>query len=81
MTTIRERACMTPEQRAVFVLRDVIRSGGRDRWSHLNSHGHAYSTVQSLVRRGLLLETRVYHYEITEAGRLMADGVAIGEEA
>jgi len=55
----------------VAILRDVERSGGTDRWSHLHSHGHHYSQVTACVRRGDLQEIGgAYHYRITDAGRL-----------
>lgn len=74
MTTLRDRVSMTPQERALSVLRDVLRSGGKDVWSHLHSHGHSYSTVRSLVARQLLLETSYCHYELSERGKRMADG-------
>lgn len=51
------------------LLRDVIRSGGTDRWSHLFSHGHKHPTVRLCIREGSLVETEPYRYEITDAGR------------
>jgi len=54
--------------RMLALLRDVDRSGGRDRWSHLFSHGHRFPTVKSAVRQGYLCETSAYHYELTLAG-------------
>lgn len=54
--------------RARSVLRDVLRSGGKDRWSHLMSHGHSYATVRSCVKRGWLTEPMLYSYEITFSG-------------
>lgn len=53
-------------QRMAALLRDVQRSGGVDRWSHLHSHGHKFGTVQSAVVRGYLIETRAYHYKLTD---------------
>lgn len=53
--------------RKTSLLRDVVRSGGRDKWSHLFSHGHKYPTVLCAVRQGYLR----FHgltYEITEQG-------------
>lgn len=54
--------------RARAVLRDVLRSGGKDRWSHLMSHGHNYATVRSCVKRGWLAEPMPYSYEVTFTG-------------
>lgn len=62
----------TREQRAVALLRDVVRSGGRDNWGHLSSHGHSFSTVWSCVHRGWLSAVSRYQYEITMAGRVEA---------
>lgn len=59
------------------LLRDVIRSGGRDRWSHLFSHGHKFPTVRSAVRDGYLTEFCAYKYEITDAGQWYIDSLAI----
>lgn len=58
----------TKAARARAVLRDVLRSGGQDRWSHLMSHGHNYATVRSCVKRGWLAEPMAYSYEITVSG-------------
>ena len=55
------------------LLRDVIRSGGKDNWSHLHSHGHHFPTIRSAVNSGYLSEPRRYHYEITDAGRSYID--------
>lgn len=63
----------TSRDRNKAVLRDVIRSGGNDCWSHLTSHGHSFSTVWACVRRGLLSAPSRYKYEITKAGREEAD--------
>ena len=67
MTT--ERWAMTRAgqsiERMAALLRDVRRSGGKDRWSHLHSHGHSYSTVRSAVARGYLREPQSYNYELT----------------
>ncbi len=53
-----------------MILRDVERSGGTDRWSHLHSHGHHYMQVKACVRRGELEEIGgAYFYRITDAGR------------
>lgn len=54
--------------RLTALLRDVDRSGGRDRWSHLFSHGHKFPTVRSAVRQGYLAEPSAYHYELTLSG-------------
>jgi hypothetical protein len=55
--------------RLTYLLRDVERSGGRDNWSHLFSHGHKYPTVRSAIRQGKLRETSAYRYELTDTGR------------
>jgi len=60
--------------RRTSLLRDVVRSGGRDRWSHLHSHGHRFPTVLSAVRDGYLKAEPSYIFEITEAGeRYLSD--------
>lgn len=60
--------------RKVRLLRDVVRSGGKDTWSHLFSHGHKFPTVRLAVNHCYLTETRPYHYEISESGlSLLAD--------
>lgn len=64
-------------ERRETLLRDVIRSGGKDRWSHLFTRGHRYATILSAVRSGYLQETVVYEYEITEAGRQYVESTAI----
>ena len=53
-------------ERMAALLRDVQRSGGVDRWSHLHSHGNSFSTVKSAVARGYLNETLAYHYKLTD---------------
>ena len=53
-------------ERMGALLRDVKRSGGKDHWSHLHSHGHSYSTVTSAVLRGYLREIGAYRYETTD---------------
>jgi hypothetical protein len=55
--------------RLASLLRDVARSGGKDRWSHLHSHGHKFQTVNSALRQGYLREPQSYNYELTEDGR------------
>jgi hypothetical protein len=50
------------------LLRDVERSGGKDRWSHLRSHGHSFATVRSAVFRECLIANG-YDYEMTDYGR------------
>lgn len=69
-----DAAVLAQLERRDALLRDVIRSGGKDRWSHLHSHGHKYPTVLSAVRCGYLSQPRYYHYEITDAGRASVDG-------
>lgn len=63
-----DRAIHAQLERLTAVLRDVERSGGQDRWSHLHSHGHAFATVRSAIRQGLLRGAH-YRYEITPAGK------------
>jgi len=60
-------------ERMASLLRDVQRSGGKDRWDHIHSHGHLYATVRSAVVRGYLREPSRYHYEATSD----ADGFMI----
>lgn len=57
------------------VLRDVQRSGGKDTWSHLFSHGHAYPTVRSAIKQNYLTEPHAYHYELTPSGRQHLDAL------
>lgn len=52
-------------ERMAALLRDVERSGGRDRWDHLKSHGHSFSTVRSATDRGYLRELADGRYEAT----------------
>lgn len=52
--------------RLAALLRDVERSGGKDRWSHLHSHGHSYSTVRSAVLRGYMQEATAFEYSLTD---------------
>jgi hypothetical protein len=54
--------------RMVSLLRDVDRSGGSDRWSHLFSHGHKFPTVRSAVRQEYL-SADGYRYRLTDSGR------------
>ena len=53
----------------IAILRDVVRSGGKDRWSHLHSHGHHFKQVMACVHRGDLKSSVSYEFEITDAGR------------
>lgn len=53
--------------RRTSLLRDVVRSGGKDRWSHLFSHGHHHATVLCAIRDGYLNFAGL-GYEITESG-------------
>jgi DNA-binding PadR family transcriptional regulator len=55
--------------RRTSLLRDVERSGGRDRWSHLQTHGHRFPTILSAVRQGYLKAEPSYVYEITDSGK------------
>lgn len=54
--------------RRTSLLRDVVRSGGKDGWPHLHSHGHHFASVKHAVNSGYLNEIRAYEYEITESG-------------
>lgn len=54
--------------RRTSLLRDVVRSGGKDRWSHLHSHGHKFASVRHAVNYGYLKQVAAYEYEITESG-------------
>lgn len=58
------------QEARLAILRDVVRSGGVDNWSHLHSHGHHFTSVKACISRGDLTRIRAYHYAITEAGRL-----------
>jgi hypothetical protein len=55
--------------RCTSLLRDVERSGGRDSWTHLHSHGHRFPTVLSAVSQGYLKRESSYVFEITDAGQ------------
>ena len=60
--------------RRISLLRDVVRSGGRDHWPHLHSHGHHFPTVLAAVREGYLKAEPSYVFEITRSGeRYLAD--------
>lgn len=52
--------------RLAALLRDVKRSGGRDVWDHLKSHGHHRATVRSAIDRGYLRELVDDRYELTD---------------
>jgi len=52
--------------RADALLRDITRSGGRDTYDHLKSHGHHHSTIRRALRCGLIREPRRRIYEIVE---------------
>jgi hypothetical protein len=54
--------------RRTSLLRDVVRSGGRDRWPHLRSHGHHFPTILAAVRQGYLTFEPSHVFEITESG-------------
>lgn len=60
--------------RRTSLLRDVVRSGGRDRWSHLRSHGHHYATVLCAVRQGYLNFSQL-GYEIAASGKQYLDDI------
>ena len=69
-----DKAIHAQIDRLTYLLRDVVRSGGNDRWSHLFSHGHKFPTVRSAVSQGYLRQlTGPYLYEITDAGRRYLD--------
>lgn len=55
------------------LLRDVRRSGGKDNWPHLFSHGHAFPTVLSAVRHGYLSRPGHSYFCLTESGRWYLD--------
>ena len=61
--------------RRTSLLREVVRSGGRDRWSHLHSHGHHFPTVLAAVRQGYLKAEPSYVFEITESGERYLAGI------
>ncbi len=60
--------------RRTRLLRDVVRSGGKDRWSHLFSHGHHHATLLCAVRQGYLNFAGL-GYEITESGKRYLDDI------
>ena len=62
---------LSEAQRAarLAILRDVYRSGGRDTWSHLHSHGHHFQQVRAAVNRGDLTASGRYHFVLTDKGR------------
>lgn len=60
--------------RRTSLLRDVMRSGGKDLWSHLKSHGHHHTTVLCAVRQGFLNFAGL-GYEITDSGRKYLDEI------
>lgn len=64
-----DRAAIAQFDRALSALRCVERSGGKDRWSHMFTHGHKFPTLRSLVAKGYLNEPNPYHYEMTDEGR------------
>lgn len=55
--------------RQLRLLRDVSRSGGRDNFDHLKSHGHHHATIATAVQSGYLKEPARRRYELTESGR------------
>ena len=57
--------------RQEYVLRDILRSGGRDNWDHLKSHGHAFASILALIREGEVRALNISRrrFEITAAGR------------
>lgn len=61
--------------RLTYLLRDIVRSGGKDRWSHLFTHGHCHPTVRKAIGQGYIRETHPRHYEITESGTQYLDDI------
>lgn len=72
-----DRAGLAQFDRKLAALRCVERSGGKDCWSHMFSHGHKYATIRSLVSKGYLKEPRPYHYELTDDSRAFLADVDI----
>lgn len=70
-----DKAIHAQIDRLTYLLRDVVRSGGKGCWSHLFSHGHKFPTVRSAVKQGYLTEPMAYHYEISEPGRTYLDAL------
>lgn len=66
-----DAAVIAQLDRLTYLLRDVVRSGGRDGWGHLRSHGHHYATILRAVRQGYLkhLYPKSFGYEITQDGK------------
>lgn len=58
-------------RRAAF-LRDIIRSGGKDSWDHLKTHGHHHATRDSCLRIEYISGDK-RRFVITDAGRLCAE--------
>lgn len=51
------------------VLCDVARSGGRDNYDHLRSHGHHHATIRRCIKIGYLSEPKRRVYELTGDGQ------------
>lgn len=64
-----DRAILAILDRQDAVLRDVVRSGGRDNYSHLRSHGHHHATIRRCLKAGYLTEPKRRVYELTDDGR------------
>lgn len=52
------------------LLRDILRSGGRDNYDHLKSHGHHHSTIRRAIHIGFIKEPEPRRYRLTKAGRV-----------
>lgn len=64
-----DKAILVMHDRQNAVLRDVARSGGRDNFDHLSSHGHHHATIRRCIRIGYLSEPKRQVYELTGDGR------------
>lgn len=64
-----DKAIHAQLDRLSYLLRDVDRSGGRDGWDHLKSHGHRMPTIQSAIRQGYLRTAAFRQWSLTGGGR------------
>ncbi len=64
-----DQAILAMLDRQDAVLRDVVRSGGRDNYTHLRSHGHHHATIRRCLKIGYLTEQRLGVYELTKDGQ------------
>ena len=64
-----DRAIYAQLDRLAYLLRDIERSGGRDAWPHLFSHGHKMPTILSAMRQGYVREPHTHRYVLTANGR------------